>query len=75
MKKRIMTGWTWMRGALLFIGMWMIIQTALEGQWIGIFLGSWLAIMGLFGLGCAAGNCFNSSCEVNNENGTQNQTK
>jgi len=71
MKKRILTGWTWMRGAFLFIGLWMIIQTALEGQWIGIALGAWLAIMGVFGLGCAAGNCFNGSCEVNPDGGSK----
>lgn len=64
MKKRIFTGWTWVRGAFLFMGLWMIIQTALEGQWLGIVLGLWLAIMGLFGIGCAAGNCFSGSCEI-----------
>ena len=52
---------------ILFIGLWMIIQIAIEGQWMGIILGAWLAIMGLFGLGCAAGNCFNGSCEVTPE--------
>lgn len=57
MIKKIYTGWSWIRAVFLFLGLWMIIQAALEGQWIGIFLGSWLAVMGLFGLGCAAGNC------------------
>ncbi len=64
MKKRILTGWTWIRGAFLFMGVWMIIQSALEGEWFGIILGTWLAVMGLFGLGCAAGNCFTGNCEV-----------
>lgn len=72
MRKRILTGWTWIRGAFLFLGLWMIIQTAMEGEWLGIVLGSWLSIMGLFGLGCAAGNCFNGNCEVSPERDQQN---
>lgn len=71
MKKRMLTGWTWIRAAFLFIGLWMIIQTALEGQWVGIVLGAWLAGMGIFNLGCASGNCFNGSCEVDPEKNTQ----
>lgn len=64
MKNRILTGWTWTRGAFLFLGLWMIIGTAMDGEWPGIVLGSWLAAMGLFGLGCAAGKCFSGNCEV-----------
>ena len=71
MRNRILTGWTWIRGAFLFLGLWMIIQTALEGEWLGIILGLWLSIMGLFGLGCAAGNCFNGNCEVSSGNDDQ----
>ncbi len=75
LKKRIFNGWTWIRGAFLFIGMWMIIQATLEGEWLGIGLGSWLAIMGLFGLGCAAGNCFNGSCEVSPGSEQRNENR
>lgn len=64
MWNRIKTRWTWARGAYLIVGAWMILQSALEGQWIGIMLGSLLAVMGLFGLGCAAGTCFNDSCNA-----------
>lgn len=67
MKNRITTGWTWTRGIFLLIGSWMIIQAALEGEWLGIVLGAWLAAMGVFGLGCASGNCYNGNCEVKPE--------
>lgn len=39
-------------------------QSAFEGEWIGILLGVWPAAMGLFGLACAGGNCSTGTCEV-----------
>lgn len=64
MSNRIFNNWTWTRVAYLFIGMWVIIQSGFEGQWIGVLLGAWPAAMGLFGLGCVAGNCATGNCEV-----------
>ena len=64
MLNRIFTGWTWIRAAYLLIGVWVIVQSALEGQWIGIVLGAWPAAMGLFGLACAGGNRSNGACDV-----------
>ncbi len=64
MINRIFNNWTWTRIAYLFIGLWVIIQSFIEGQWIGTVLGAWPAAMGLFGLGCAAGNCATGNCEV-----------
>lgn len=64
MLNRIFTGWTWIRAAYLLIGTWVIVQSALEGEWIGVVLGTWPAAMGLFGLACAGGNCATGSCEV-----------
>ncbi|NJY64328.1 hypothetical protein HC174_16440 [Salinimicrobium sp. CDJ15-81-2] len=64
MINRIFNNWTWTRVAYLIIGMWVIIQSAFEGQWIGTVLGAWPAAMGLFGLGCAAGSCATGNCEV-----------
>ena len=65
--KRITTGWTWIRAAYLGIGLWVILQSALEGQWLGIFLGAWPAAMGLFGLACAGGSCASGNCSVKPE--------
>ena len=64
MLNRIFTGWTFTRAAYLLIGTWVIVQSAIEGQWIGIVLGAWPTAMGLFGLACAGGNCSTGTCEV-----------
>ncbi|WP_339648902.1 hypothetical protein [uncultured Salegentibacter sp.] len=64
MLNKIVNGWTWIRAAYLFIGMWVITQSALEGQWIGIVLGAWPAAMGFFGLACAGGNCSKGNCVI-----------
>ena len=64
-KKRLFTGWTFTRVAYLVIGIIVIIQAAVNDQWLGILLGSYVAFMGLFAFGCACGNCFNGNCEVN----------
>ena len=56
-----------MRATYFIIGTWVIVQSAIEGQWIGIALGAWPAAMGLFGLACAGGNCANGNCEVDHE--------
>jgi hypothetical protein len=39
------------------MGTYIIVQSVLEQQWIGILLGGYFAAMGLFAFGCAAGNC------------------
>ena len=64
MMKRITTGWTWIRAAYLGIGLLVILQSAFEGQWLGIILGTWPAAMGLFGLACAGGSCATGSCSA-----------
>jgi len=73
MIERIFTGWTWIRAAYFLIGSWIIVQSALEGEWIGIALGAWPAAMGLFGLACAGGNCANGACEVRSDSADTNQ--
>ena len=57
MKERILTGWTLTRVLYLVMGTYIIVQSVLEQQWIGILLGGYFASMGLFAFGCAAGNC------------------
>ena len=64
---RILSNWTWIRVVYLVIGAWIIVQSAIEGQWMGILIGAWPAAMGLFSLGCAAGNCAGGNCEVKSD--------
>lgn len=63
-KERLLTGWTFTRVAYLIIGIMVIIQAAVNDQWLGILLGSYVAFMGLFAFGCAGGSCFDGNCEV-----------
>ncbi len=64
MLKRIFTGWTWTRAAYFFIGIWVMVQSALEEEWIGILLGGLPAAMGFFGLACAGQNCTAEDCKT-----------
>lgn len=57
MKERILTGWTLTRVLYLVMGTYIVVQSVLEQQWVGILLGGYFAAMGLFAFGCAAGNC------------------
>jgi len=57
MKERILTGWTLTRVLYLVMGSYIVVQSVLDQQWIGILLGGYFAAMGLFAFGCAAGNC------------------
>ncbi|MGY5846013.1 hypothetical protein ACW6QP_01225 [Salegentibacter sp. HM20] len=57
MKNRILKNWTWTRGIYLIIGLWVISQGTVDGNYIGIVLGAWPAAMAFFGIGCASGSC------------------
>ena len=57
MKQRLLTGWTFIRILYLLMGIGIIIQSLAERQWMGLALGVYFAFMGLFAVGCAAGNC------------------
>lgn len=66
MKQRILTGWNWMRVLYLIAGIFIMIQAVANQIWIGLLLGGYFVVMGLFALGCAAGNCYGGSCTVQN---------
>jgi len=57
MRERLLTGWSFQRAAYLIIGLFLVIQFAIDKQWAGMLIGSYFAAMGLFAFGCAAGNC------------------
>lgn len=62
MKKRIFNGWTFSRALYTLIGIFIMIQSVMQREWAGVLLGGYLASMGIFSFGCAAGNCFGGSC-------------
>ena len=54
---RITTGWTFLRALYGVMGMWVLVQAILAKEWaFGVF-GLYFLSMGIFGFGCAAGNC------------------
>jgi hypothetical protein len=57
MRSRILTGWTLTRIFQLVIGGVIIVQSIYEKQLLGILPGSYFFAMGIFGFGCASGNC------------------
>lgn len=62
MKERLLTNWTFVRALYLFMGILIIVQTAMSREWIGVLFGGYFAAMGLFAFGCASGNCFGGNC-------------
>jgi hypothetical protein len=64
MKERILTNWTLTRAFYLIVGLFVIIQSFMNQQWIGIAFGGYFAAMGLFAFGCASGNCIGGNCST-----------
>jgi hypothetical protein len=57
MKERIGKGWNFPRILFLLFGVFFMIQSVIEKQWINLLPGIYFAAMGLLGFGCAAGQC------------------
>lgn len=55
---RVFTGWTLARVIYLSIGGLIFIQSLIVREWLGIIFGGYFAAMGLFGFGCASGQCY-----------------
>ena len=69
MMQRILTGWSFRRAMFLAFGAFIIVQSIIDKQWIGILAGSYFASMGLFAFGCAGGSCVGGACEYKEEAG------
>lgn len=41
----------------MLMGCYVVFESAKEMQWFGVIFGVYFASMGLFGFGCAGGNC------------------
>ncbi|MEO7174807.1 MAG: hypothetical protein ABIV51_03135 [Saprospiraceae bacterium] len=68
---RILTRWTFTRLLYLGLGTAIMINSAMNQQWIGVLFGAYFASMGLFAFGCAAGNCYvgnNNAVAAENNN-------
>jgi len=59
MKDRILKGWTFTRVMYTLLGVFILWQSIVNAEWLGILLGGYFASMGIFSFGCASGNCVN----------------
>ncbi len=57
MKERILTNWSFRRIVYLAVGGILIYESIISHLWVGIAFGGYYAAMGLFGFGCASGQC------------------
>lgn len=57
MIKRITSAWSFRRVLYLGLGILLIVQSAVNDMWFGVFFGAYFAAMGLFAFGCAGGHC------------------
>lgn len=73
MLERITTQWTVTRAMYFLMGVAIIIQSAIIGEWPGILMGSYFAAMGLFRFGCASGACFTPMNQPADSDSTQNR--
>ena len=58
MINRMLTGWTFTRVIYALMGGVVFIQSLLVMEWLGIIFGGYFTAMGLFGFGCASGQCY-----------------
>jgi hypothetical protein len=64
MKKRLLNINSLLRATYMLIGIIVSLQAANAELWWGLAFGIYIAAMGFFGFGCAAGNCTRPNCTV-----------
>lgn len=57
MIERIKTGWTIQRILFTGIGAFVLYDSFMTKEWLGVLLGVYFLYMGVFAKGCAAGYC------------------
>lgn len=60
MKKRILSGWNFMRVIRLALGIFIVVQGIVTNEWTYVILGGLFALMPLLNIGC----CGASGCNV-----------
>lgn len=54
---KFLKNWNVRRSIYMLVGIFIIVQSVLVSQWFGLIFGGYFTAMGLFGFGCASGNC------------------
>lgn len=69
MISRLTTGWTFIRAFYGFMGLWVLAQAWIAGEWLFSFFGIYFLAMSVFRLGCAAGYCVPGSGNTTGSSG------
>lgn len=64
MKERVLNNWSFIRVLYLVMGTLIVVQTAMSREWLGVLIGSYFVVMGLFSIGCASGTCYGGNCTI-----------
>ncbi len=62
---RFLYNWNARRTVYIMVGVFIIVQSAMLSRWFGLIFGGYFTAMGLFGFGCASGNCSVNSVQQN----------
>lgn len=57
--------WNVRRTIYVLVGIFIIVQSVMISQWFGLIFGGYFTAMGLFGFGCASGNCAVNNTQQN----------
>ena len=64
MAQRILIGWNFCRALYFILGVFVIVQSVIDKQWLAFIFGVYFAGMGFFSIGCASGNCAVNNLEA-----------
>lgn len=71
MKDRILKNWTFIRIVYLAAGIFVTAEAIRQQQWLGALFGTYFAAMGLFGFGCAGGQCYPQTTQKSDATSTE----
>ena len=54
---KVFQNWNFRRLLFLALGLFILVEAAIDRQWTLMLPGAWFALMAIFSLGCASGNC------------------
>lgn len=75
LKERVLTGWTWRRWLYVVMGVFITMQGIDDHQQLEIMMGLYVAAMGIFSFGCAAGFCLPQNKVDQEYNGQISETE
>lgn len=56
MTDRLLKGWNFQRGMYVLLGAYLVYQSFVSHEYLGVLFGGYFASMGLFAFGCAGTN-------------------